>query len=38
MKKYSAPELEVLEIIHNPLVITASGDGDFNFDGDKEEF
>lgn len=39
MKKYSAPELEVLEIIHNPIVVTASGgDQDLTFDDDKDEF
>ncbi len=32
---YTKPEAEVLEISKNPIVITASGDGDINF-GDEE--
>ena len=35
MKKYSAPELEVL-VITNTQVITTSGDGDITLD--REDF
>lgn len=36
MKKYSAPELEVLQI--KTIQIVTASDGDITLDGDKEEF